>query len=355
MSEQHLDFLDHLLVRRLDRVPPEYLRTFLEDQDIDTKDLRTKHSLLDVLMKHYSIMKTDESFNCAFSNFLRDFVLSAGVSEYIIQVRNSKDVLDWIKTWKDNTFLGQKNKFEIHTIRHLKERFIEFEKDENGIFRLSERIKEDSSNKQEIDKIYFPSDIIFLVASSRDKVSQLNGLKEIEYHRTAEFEIIFRKDVKLVEIRGEFRIIKDFVTTAVMDGDNPLSLAASLFIGEEEDLRNSLIRTTRRRVGIETLRKALDGSFLSMASIVSGSRALRIKIDFDADLNGLQSYEEETHPTLKSLIQEVQPNLDKGRISFTYNNKKYSFMVTKTGGLRFFEYVPEEVVTYVLHAIEKVA
>ena len=42
----------------------------------------------------------------------------------------------------------------------------------------------------------------------------------------------------------------------------------------------------------------------------------------------------------------------KGSISFNYKQKKYAFAITKTGGLFFREYIPEEVVTYILHKIK---
>lgn len=136
----------------------------------------------------------------------------------------------------------------------------------------------------------------------------------------------------------------------MMDNGNPLLMAASLFVGEENDIRNSLIKTFRTRIGIESLKNALDGSFLSITSIVNGSKASRVKIDLDE----LKNSDEETEPTLKELIEKVQPTLDKGRISFKYGNKRYSFMITKTGGIRFYEYVPEEVVTYLIYTINNI-
>ena len=354
MNNNKSGFLEHLLRRRLNRVPPQHLRNFLENQSIDVDILKTKKELLDQLIKHESIMQNNDNFNKAFNEFIRDFVLSAGVSEYIIQVRNTDDVLKWINNWKDNTFWGQKHKFQIHTARDLTQEFIKFDKDEQGNISTDYIKKKTLSQEHESNKsniISLPSNTIFLVASSLDTVYELNGLEQIKYHRSSEFEIIFRNSLNLIEIRGDYKVIKDFVVTAVIDNNNPLSMAASVFVGEEEDLRNSLISISRRRIGIDALRNALNGTFLSITSIVNGSKASRIKIDLDE----LQSWDEETDPLLRDLIKQVQPTLDKGRISFKYKNKKYSFMITKTGGLRFYEYVPEEVVTYLLYLINQIA
>ncbi len=400
MCLQSSSFLNHLLRRRLDRVPPEYIRSFLEKLSIDVSKLKTKKSLLDMLITYKSTMENNAKFTEAFNDFIRDFVLSAGVSEYLLQVSNPNDVIKWISTWQDNQFQGQKHKFQIHAMRDLRQQFIKFEKDNIGnisttivetkdrdknkvnhethnksqsnsipllvtrnlessekddeqgnINLITEIVKDEKNYEDESTVISLPSYTIFLVASCLDVVHQLSGLEQVEYHRTTEFEIIFRQDLKLIEIRGEFRAIQDFVTTAILYRENPLSMAASLFVGEEEDVRYGLIRTSRHRIGIEALRGAIDGSFLSMASLVNGSKANRVKIYTE----GIKNWDEETEPLLKELLKTVQANVDKGTILFKYKNKNYSFMITKTGGFRFFEYMPEEVVTYLLYIINTIA
>lgn len=348
MTNEQSNFLSHILRRRLNRVPPEKLKLFLENQGIYEKHLTTKRKLLDKLMTHIGIMKENPKFNQEFNEFLRDFVLSAGVSEYILQVKNTDNVYTWINRWKDNKFLGQHYKFEVHSFRNLGQKFIKFEKDNKN--NVLNNVEVDIRNiNQGSDFISLPSNVIFLVASSLEEVSELNGLQEVSYHPTSEFEMIFREGINLVEVRGEYKVIRDFVATAVMDNDNPLSMAASLFIGEEKDTRNSLIKTLRARVGINELQEKINGSFLSIASIADGSKVSRIKMDVDK----LKNPDEETDPILKEIIKRIHPNLDKGRISFKYKEKDYSFMITKTGGLRFYEYVPEEVVTYILYTINK--
>ncbi|WP_375478490.1 hypothetical protein [uncultured Nostoc sp.] len=179
MNNNQSHFLNHLLRRRLDRVSPEHLRDFLKQQGTDVSKLNTKQKLLDQLMSHINIMKNDIKFNQVFNHFLRDFVLSAGVSEYILQVENTVEVSKWIISWKDNTFWGQKHKFEIHTSRNLGEEFIKFYTDKQGyIFpELEIEIEGQENHSCESEIIYLPSNIIFLVASSLETVSQLNGLE----------------------------------------------------------------------------------------------------------------------------------------------------------------------------------
>lgn len=57
-------------------------------------------------------------------------------------------------------------------------------------------------------------------------------------------------------------------------------------------------------------------------------------------------------PEAQVILQEMMKNPVKGNICFCYNKSKYSFSVTKTGGLLFREYIPEEVVTYILYNIK---
>ncbi len=353
MNNRENAFLQHLLRKRLNRVPPDIIRNFLETQSVDIETVKTKKVLLDKFLEHQSIMVNNDAFNQEFDVFIRDYVLSAGLSEYILQVQNTDSIFKWIKRWNDNTFFGQKYKFQIHTIRKLQKIFIQFDKDEQGNIysNYADKITSSISSDSEDMIISLPSSVIFIVASSLDTTYELNGLEQIEYHRTSEFEIVFRENINLIEIRGDYKVIKDFVTTAVLDNNNPLSMAASVFIGEEEDARNSLISISRKRIRIDAFRQALNGSFLSISAIVNGSKTNKVTMHLDE----LQNSDEETEPLLRDLIKKVEPNIDKGRILFKYKNEKYSFMITKTGGLRFFEYVSEEIITYLLYLINRIA
>jgi hypothetical protein len=151
-----------------------------------------------------------------------------------------------------------------------------------------------------------------------------------------------------VEVRGSFGIVKDFVSTAILDGNNPLSVAKSYFIGEEEDSQKGITKITRRIIRIDTLKNLLDGSYTKLSSFFSGSKMSKI----EATLEDLKNVAEETHPEAQAILKEMVKNPVKGKIAFCYNGKKYSFSVTKTGGLLFWEYIPEEVVTYILYNVK---
>lgn len=132
MNDSNSSFLKHLLRRRLDRVPPQYLRAFLEQQKIDVDKINTKQELLIKMMSHINLMINNKEFNSDFDNFLREFVLSARVSEYIIQVENTDNIFKWITKWECNIFYGQRYKFQLHTHRDLGKKFINFYEDKQG-------------------------------------------------------------------------------------------------------------------------------------------------------------------------------------------------------------------------------
>ena len=72
---------------------------------------------------------------------------------------------------------------------------------------------------------------------------------------------------------------------------------------------------------------------------------------FQVTLEDLKYLEEETNEIAKPVLKEMLKNPVKGQISFKYNQRNYSFSITKTGGLFFRKYMPEEVVTYIIAQI----
>ena len=157
----------------------------------------------------------------------------------------------------------------------------------------------------------------------------------------------FRFELAL-EIRGPSQVVRDFISTCILDDNNPLSAARSYFIGEVEDVKKSLIKPIRQIIRIDTLKKLLNGAYKRIASPFPGIKASM----FEATLEDLKDLDEETNPVARAILKEMIKNPVKGNISFRYQNKKYSFSITKTGGLFFREYVPEEVVTYIVYLIE---
>jgi len=74
-----------------------------------------------------------------------------------------------------------------------------------------------------------------------------------------------------------------------------------------------------------------------------------------AELDELYNLNEETEPNLKIVVEDLLNNQDRSRISFKYKGDKYSFDITKSGGLFFKKYAPEEVITYVLGKIKSLS
>ena len=154
--------------------------------------------------------------------------------------------------------------------------------------------------------------------------------------------------MNLMEARGEQTVIRDFINTAVIDSHNPLSMASSFFVGETEDAKsNSIVKAIGKVIRIEALKTALNGKYLSISAPVRGDKTSRIQAIFEE----LSDLDDETDPSIKPLLTSLIKDQDRSRISFKYKEKKFSFGITKKGGLTFRKYAPEEVVTYVISKI----
>jgi hypothetical protein len=320
------DANEYFLEKRLARVPYDVLEEYFSKYITAEKKIGQSKLIAEILI-NLKIHKNNSDFMTFFSEFIRDYVLSAKESQYLLRVTNSSDVLEWIRSWKDNKFNGQRHDFSLNTSLTLGERFL----------------KDSESN------ISFPHQVCFLISKSHRKKRIPNGLEILEISETTEFEIIFRKDSRLIEVRGDYQVIRDFVNTAVQEMENPMKSARSLVIGESSDeSRRQYIVEPARYIKIEKLRLALDGSYTSASSKTSGSHAHRVTID----TTELQNSSQETDPVLRSVIEKVLRDPDRSKISFKYNNKSYTFGITKSGGLTFMKYMPEEAVTYILSKIQ---
>lgn len=331
-TQAQLEFKIHLLARRLGRVPKDILTRSWE-QDLDLSEIKNQNDIVSKIIFEYQIKNKNSTFINKFKDFLRDAVLTAREADYLISLKDPKNIIKWIKSWENNQFVGQNYNFFLHTIVELNPKYLE--------------ITKEKSKKKENNNISFPSLAIFLVGSRLDKKEELNGLEVISFYPTIEFEIIIREDLDILEIRGPYQVVKDFVSTAILDDDNLLSAARSYFIGEVEDVKKSLIKPIRQVVKIDTLKNLLDGAYKRIASPFAGKKASM----FEATLEDLKDIDEETNPIAQAMLKEMIKNPVKGNISFRYHDKKYSFSITKTGGLLFREYVPEEVVTYIVYLI----
>jgi len=324
------EFNQYFLENRLKRVPMSVLRSFLleliepELKNEIQKDSQSK--LIERIFFYYHLRQEKQDFIGAFNQFIRDHLFSAKESVYLIQVPNQDAVIDWIGSWHDGKYIGHRFHFSKHTHIPLKERFLSIED----------------------KKVSFPSDVILLVASSQTLKVIPSGLNLVEYYPTVEIELIFRKGMNLMEARGELAVIRDFINTAVIDSHNPLSMASSFFVGEKEDARaNSIVGSIGKVIRIDALKTALNGKYLSISAPVKGEKTSRIQASFEE----LSDLDDETDPYIKPLLTSLIKDQDHSRISFKYKEQKFSFGITKRGGLTFRQYAPEEVVTYVVSKI----
>jgi hypothetical protein len=326
------EFKEHLLTRRLGRLPKDTLIKFWE-VDIDFSETKTREAIIKKIVFEYSIKKNNSEFLSKFKDFLRDSVLTAREADYLIHLSKPKNIITWINSWSEKKFIGQKYNFYLHTVVELNQKYLETEED---------------NQEGKKDKISFPKIAILLVGSKQEKTEELDEMQVISFHSTTEFEIIIRENLDIIEIRGPYQVVKDFVATAILDNDNPLSAAESYFIGDVEDVKKSLVKPISQIIKIDSLKKLIDGSYTKLAGKFAGKKTSK----FEATLEELKSLEEETNPVAHSVLKEMLKNPIKGSISFNYKQKKYAFAITKTGGLFFREYIPEEVVTYILYKIK---
>jgi hypothetical protein len=323
---QFIEAHAYFLKKRLARVPYDVIESHFTTH-VDFSKKLAQGKLIDELLSNLQIFSEDHDFVKAFSDFFRDYVLSAKESQYLLQIKNSSDVLKWVKSWEGNKFIGQNHDFELNTCLKLGERLL----------------------SNDVGALSFPTDVAFLIAKSHRVVSIPDGKEIREVHPTREFELIFRKDHQLIEIRGDQQVIRDFVNTSADELGNPLKSAASIAIGDEkDDLKKRSILAPAKHVKIDKLKAALNGAYTSASSKVKGSRTRSITVDLDP----MRDSSEETDKELRGLLDRVLKDPDNGRISFTYNKKEYSFGITKAGGLTFMKYTPEEVVTYILSKIQ---
>jgi hypothetical protein len=318
----------YFLLKRLARVPYEVLESYFSSH-LDISKKISQKKLIDELLMNLTIFGEEHDFVKAFSNFFRDYVLSAKESQYILQISKSDDVLEWIKSWKDNKFNGQKYDFELNICVQLEEKIL----------------------FAESDSVSFPTHVAFLIAKSHRVAIIPNGNELVEIHPTKEFELVFRQNQRLLEVRGDFQVIQDFINTSVDEFNNPLKSAASIAIGDVSDeMRKRAIITPARLVKIDKLKAALDGVYTSASSKMPGSCTPRVTLEFVE--TGISDFSQETDTLLRDVAEKVLKDPDKGKISFSYNKKRYSFGITKSGGLTFMKYTPEEVVTYILQKIQ---
>jgi len=333
-DREEMKFNDHFLAKRLSRVPINILEKFVQNWK-DTKDIKTQKKLINEIIFQLNIMTNNQEFVLLFKTFFQYYVLSARESEYLLQIDDKFEVIKWLKSLKSGKFIGQKYDFIFHNFIKFEEKYLETLEDEDNVTPIS-----------------FPTDLVLLIAVSHNPIIVSNGLEPLYYHRTSEFEILFRKDMNLIEVRGDFQVIRDFVNTATLNRENPLSKAQSIFVGDRNETRpNTSLLKPAKFINIEVLRTAINGSYLSLSSAVSGVKTSRITMEFE----GLNHFSEETDTVLSAIVEKTIKDPDKTRISFIYDKKSYPFGITKSGGLTFLKYTSENVITYILKKLRDIS
>ena len=333
-------FLDEFFLgRRLNRVSVEHITKFLKEElnseigEFDDKELQIERFL--TFYRSTYNHKSNELKEKYFK-FFRNYLLTSNRSEHILQIENLEDkesLINWIKTLsKEEGIKGQNHVFYMHEHHKLDELKIEFD--------------EENESK---GSIYLPTEALLMLSKDNKEKSIPNGYNIVKYNPTKEFEVIFRKDCKYIEVRGEYTIVKDFVSTCLKLVKNLFKDASSIFIGNKNPRTKKILGISKIKsdISIEELRKSLNGKYLKISSQVSGSSVVKISMVFDDQKNS----EEETNIDFKNVYDKIVENPDTGSIFFSYNGNKVSFRITNKGGLNFVQYVPEDVITYVIYKI----
>jgi hypothetical protein len=333
----------YLLKARLKRVSQEILERFLGELKDITDLPKTKESLSEEIVRYYAVMKNNLDFSVKFGNFIRDYVLGAGESEYLVEMDDKEAFIRWIEQWDNNTFYGKR--FNFYKNIHLKfeDRFLTVKIVEDGS-EFIETIESNSLDSQNEQSLSFPSDALLLVAYSQQSKSIFSKNQLLDIYETFEFEIIFRKDSSLVGVRGNHSVVRDFFTSITQESSENPSSVQSLFVGDFDRSKSRPIARPRKAVDIEKLRIALNGEYLDINAPIAGDQVTRVKLS----LKGMRNPLEETHPIFGPAVQEAWKGQEKSRIGFRYNGVEQTFSVTGNGGLYFRQFAPEEVITYVL-------
>lgn len=353
---RHPEFNEHLLKSRLSRVSVKELESFFSNFKVIEDISKNKEKLVREIVQHYLIMKQNNDFMSKFGCFIRDFVLGANESENLIEISedHKPSFIHWINTWDNNIFIGKKFNFYKNVYLELGQKFLVVSRSKEGEnIKIVNNLSEDTQINQQAEDIHslsFPSSVFFLVAYNQDKKTFFSVDQLVEIHQTYEFEIILRKNSPLVSVRGDQSVLKDFLSSAIEDSQNQLSMVQSLVVGDFNDKRNKTLVQPRKTIKIEELRQSINGHYLDISAPIAGDQVTRAKLS----LKCLQNPLEETHPVFGPALTEAWKEQENSRIGFSYNGKTYTFFVTRTGGLYFRAFTPEEVITYILLKISNI-
>lgn len=319
--------------RRLARVNKDILVKEWAGQflwDIKNPKSISQARLVDEIIKTISYRK-DPDFISFFKSFIQSNALTGKEACYLFYTPSPQELVPWVKSWNSQKFDGQHHEY----IAHQKIRFD-----------LKYFLSEDET------KTSYPLMAIFLAAiSKRPKLIQ-NGLSLTEVHDTNEIILVLREGSNMIEVRGHYAAVRDFMATAIRQGAcTPLRSVQCYFIGQQRSYKGQNFCPTRQFIKINDLRAELGGHYKTIGGRVPGSRILSAEFSVEKFENlGEEDYEP-GRQVLETIIQDPA----KGVIAFPYQNREYSFHITKTGGLELKQYISEEVLTMIIHQINKIS
>jgi hypothetical protein len=323
------EFKKHLLKLRLKRLNKSELYQYWW-KHLDLKKSTSLDEVVDKIVENYFIKKENMDFLKKFHLFLRDSVCSARDADYVFKIKDTKELHEWISSWTENVYTGNSHTFSLH----------------NTIELPSEKATLCPNNGEEPYDFPYPDKILFILAQSQKDYYVINGFEQLSYKKTNEIEVVIRSEVNLVELRGSYKIVKDLIQTAYKDRIPSWQSANNLQIISPSSQGESILKY-KTLLEITTLKELLEAKYRKLRSSFSGDKVSAVSLD----LEDFKDISEETHPTAQSVLKEVLEDPLSGTLEFKYQNRSYRFWVNQNGGFTFKQYMPEEVVTYIMSKI----
>ncbi|MGD1902698.1 MAG: hypothetical protein ACFB9N_10715 [Geitlerinemataceae cyanobacterium] len=323
------EFKEHLLKQRLKRLKKselyQYWGDFLGIKKSDTLD-----EMVEKIVGNYFIKKTNQDFLREFNLFLRDSVCSARDADYIFKVEDTKKLQEWLGSWTRNKYIGNSHTFSLHKIIELS----------------PEKASLCPGEGEQVSHFPYPDKILFVISQSQKDYYVTSGFDQLAYKKTNEIEVVIRSEVNLVELRGPYKIVKDLIQAAYKDRIPSWRSAVNLQVISRSSQSESILKY-KMRLSITRLKELLVANYRKLTSSFSGDKVSAVSLD----LEDFQDISEETHPAAQSVLAEALEDPSSGTLEFKYQDKRYRFWVNQTGGFTFKQYMPEEVVTYIMSKI----
>ncbi|WP_319420028.1 hypothetical protein [Pleurocapsa sp. FMAR1] len=163
-TPQCSQFNDHLLTARLKRVSQKNLENFYKDAVNKDSEPKNKAKLVEEIVVHYKIMLNNSEFQEKLGVFIRDYVLSARESEYLIEINDKQAFIKWVANWSNNAYVGNNFNFYKHIYFELPEQHLCL----NKLDALKTTIQSENK-KEDYSCLSFPNKVFLLVAYRKEK------------------------------------------------------------------------------------------------------------------------------------------------------------------------------------------